>query len=270
MFTTLFNLIRLLFATSFICISMAFSMNFTSISFLYCRIRGFLVATCNISALLCLSLAVIDQYLATCFRPQWRQYSNIRVARRAIIIITLVSVCHGLLYFIYFNQLSSINPSVCMATNSIFYQYHVYGLSIVYGNLFPLIAVIFGFLAYRNARSLLTRTNPIIRRELDKQLTSMVLLEIGIYACTYTPYSIINAISALNTNREPVYLAQLSLINAIALSISFLSNGNSFYTYNFASKRFRRQTKYVFYDVFMNKCRRNRIIPINIENPVEI
>ncbi|CAF1193746.1 unnamed protein product [Adineta ricciae] len=230
--------------------------------------RTFLVSTCNLSALTCLCLSVIDQYFATCTRPQWHRYSNIRIAHRVIITITLIWCCHAILFLINFNQLSPINPSICIASNFIFLQYNVYLYFITYGNLFPLIAVVFGLLAYRNARTLLTRTNPIIRQELDKQLTTMVLVEICVYVCTYTPFSIVNSISSLNTNKEPIFLAKLSLANAIALTLSFLSNGNSFYTYVCVSKRFRRQAKYVLYDLFISKCgRENRIIPVNTENP---
>ncbi|CAF1158331.1 unnamed protein product [Adineta ricciae] len=269
MFMALFNLIRMTCSTSFIAISMAFSTNFTSVLLLYCQIRAFLVATCNLSALICLCLSVIDQYFATCFRPTWQRFSNIRIAHRMMVIITLISSCHAILYLIYLNQLSPTNPSVCISSNSIFSQYHVYGFFITYGNLFPLIAVTFGLLAYRNARSLSTRANLLVRRELDKQLTTMVLVEICVYVCTYTPYSIVNTVSSLNTNRDPILLAKLSLANAITLTISFLSNGNSFYTYICVSKRFRRQAKYVLYDLYINKCRPNRIMPANIEHQAD-
>ncbi|UJR12250.1 hypothetical protein I4U23_016427 [Adineta vaga] len=266
MFMALFNFIRLIFSTSFIAISMAFPVNFTSTIVFYCQIRSFLSATCYLSALTCLCLSVIDQYFATCSRPQWQRWSNIRIAYRLILITIVIWFCHATIYYIYLDQLSIINPSICSSSNLQFNQYHAYVYTIVYGNLFPLIAVIFGLLAFRNARSLATRANPLIRRELDKQLTTMVLVEICVYVCTYMPYSIIYVISTLNTNRNPVFLAQLSLASAITFTLSFLSNGNSFYTYMCVSKRFRRQAKYVLYDLLANKCQQNRIIPIHTEN----
>ncbi|CAF1525514.1 unnamed protein product [Adineta steineri] len=116
-------------------------------------------------------------------------------------------------------------------------------------------------MAYRNARTLTTRVDPLVRRELDKQLTIMVLVEICVYVCTQVPYSITNGFISLSIDRDPVFVAQFNLINAITLTINILSNGNSFYTYFCVSKRFRRQAKYVLYDFYMNHCRQNQVHP---------
>ncbi|UJR08394.1 hypothetical protein I4U23_012665 [Adineta vaga] len=259
-----FNLIRFILSSQFLAISMAFSINFTSI-FFYCQLRNFIAAACKFSSLSCLCLAVIDQYFATCSRQRWQQWSNIPIARRAIIIATLIWIGHAIPFFLYFNELSPINPALCISSNPILFEYNVYGYYFTYGNLFPLIGIIFGLLAFRNARSLITRTNPLVRRELDKQLTKMVLVEIFVYVCTYMPFSITYAISSFNTNKDPIFLTELKLVNAITLTMTFLSNGNSFYTYVCVSKRFRAQAKHVFYDMHMNRRRQNRINPSHIK-----
>ncbi|CAF1400788.1 unnamed protein product [Adineta ricciae] len=261
----LFNLIRFILSSPFLAISMAFPINFLSVSFFYCQLRNFVVAACNFSALSCLCLAIIDQYFATSSRPRWQQWSNPRIAHRAVIIAALIWAGHAVPFFLYFNQLSPVNAALCISSNAVLYEYNVYVYYLTYGNLFPLIAAIFGLLAFRNARSLTTRPNPLVRRELDKQLTTMVLVEICVYVCTYMPFSIIYTISSFNTNNNPVFLAQLKLANAITLTLTFLSYGNSFYTYSCVSRRFRHQAKYVFYDMHMNRHRQNQIKPSHIE-----
>ncbi|CAF0926133.1 unnamed protein product [Adineta ricciae] len=267
---SVFNLIRLVFSTSFVTISMAFTINWTSAIIFYCQIRNLIVATCVISAVTMLCLAIIDQYFATCTRPQWQKWSNIKIAYRLTIIISTIWTANGVLYMIYLRQMSPINTAVCIPVDRIFLQYHVYGYFLTLSNLFPLIAVIFGILSYRNARTLTTRTHPLVRRELDKQLTVMVLVEITVYVFTYLPYSITSGFLQLNTNRDPVTLAQLNLINAVTLTINILTNGSSFYTYICVSQRFRRQAKYVLYDVYMNRFRQNRVEPERVTNEIFI
>ncbi|CAF1540957.1 unnamed protein product [Adineta steineri] len=89
----------------------------------------------------------------------------------------------------------------------------------------------------------------------------MVLVKICVYVCTQVPYSITNGFISLSTDRDPIFVAQFNLINAITLTINILSNGNSFYTYFCVSKRFRRQANHVLYDFYMNHCRQNQIHP---------
>ncbi|UJR17783.1 hypothetical protein I4U23_004682 [Adineta vaga] len=261
LFMSIFNFIRLIFSTSFVVISMAFPVDWTSAIVYYCSIRNLVVATCVISAVTMLCLAIIDQYLATCSRPQWQQWSTIRLAHRLTIIVSILWTIHAISYMIFFRQLSLINTAICASSDPIFFQYHIYGYVLTLSNLIPFVAIIFGILSYRNARTLTTRINPLVRRELDKQLTIMVLVEICVYVCTYFPYSITSGFLSLNTNRDPVVLAQMNLINAVTLTVNILTNGNSFYTYICVSKRFRRQAKYVLIDIHRNFCRKNQINP---------
>ncbi|CAF0844141.1 unnamed protein product [Adineta steineri] len=240
---------------------MAFTIDWSSVIIYYCQIRSFFSSTGTFGAIIILCLAIIDQYFATCTRIRRQRWSNIKVAHCLTLIVSIILTAQGVLYSIYFRQISPVNTAICISVNHNFLLYHTYGYFLVLGNLFPLIAVIFGIMAYRNARTLTTRVNPLVRRELDKQLTIMVLVEICVYVCTQIPYSITNGFISLSTDHDPVFVAQFNLINAITLTINILSNGNSFYTYFCVSKRFRRQAKYVLYDFYINHNRQNQVHP---------
>jgi hypothetical protein len=68
--------------------------------------------------------------------------------------------------------------SSCAITNSIFYKYNYYiVLPVLIGFLPVIIIIIFGILAYRNVKQIAYRIVPLVRRELDKQLTVMVLVQ---------------------------------------------------------------------------------------------
>jgi len=151
-------------------------------------------------------LAVIDQYFSTCTRPRWQQWCNIKLAHRLIGIIIIICSLHGIPYFIFYNHIifPSTNTTICQITNAEFLKYHTYGYFLTLSNLLSVITAVFGLIAYHNARHLAYRTIPLIRRELDKQLTIMVLVQVLINFCTYLPYSIqcMYALIVINQN-EP-------------------------------------------------------------------
>ncbi|CAF3875857.1 unnamed protein product, partial [Adineta steineri] len=154
---SLFNFIRLIFSLSAVTTSMAFTIDWSSVTIYYCQIRSFFHSTCTFGAIIILCLAVIDQYFATCTRVRWQRWSNIKVAHYLTLIVSIILTAQGVLYSIYFRQISPVNTAICISVNHDFLLYHTYGYFLVLGNLFPLIAVIFGIMAYRNARTLTTR-----------------------------------------------------------------------------------------------------------------
>ncbi|UJR17537.1 hypothetical protein I4U23_004432 [Adineta vaga] len=237
-----FNFIRLSFSTVFIIISLSFGMNYSVSIFFFCQLRNLIATTCNMGSITCLCMA--------------QQWSNIKVAHRITVIITLIWLLNRIPYVIFFDKISSTNTAVCVTVNSIFLQYHTYGYFLTYNNLIPLITIIFGFMAFQNVRNLRYRSIPLVRQELEKQLTIMVLTQTLVYVCTYSPYSVVSTISAVNTNRDSVYLAVKNLVNAVTVILS-----SSFYTYVCVSQRFRRQLHYVLYKMYLVRCYKNQIMP---------
>ncbi|CAF0931774.1 unnamed protein product [Adineta ricciae] len=145
---SVFNFIRLVFGTSLIIISTAFPINWTPALLYYCQLRTSIIGLCYLGAITTLCLAVIDQYFATSARPQWQRWSNIKLAHRLVLVITIIWALHASLFFIYFNQLALSNTSTCIATNQIFVQYYIYGYFFTYGNFFPLVSAMFAVLAF--------------------------------------------------------------------------------------------------------------------------
>ena len=46
--------------------------DWTSLSLLYCKLRMYLLVVCTNISMICMCLATIDQYPATCYRPHWQ------------------------------------------------------------------------------------------------------------------------------------------------------------------------------------------------------
>jgi hypothetical protein len=164
-------------------------------------------------------LAVIDQFLATCSHPRWHQWNNMKVARFMVIGTVILWILHGIPFLIYYNHiLSPITGEVdCVITNTIFQKYSTICFSAFIASTLPIsIMILFGILAYRNVQQIAYRTVPLVRRELDKQLTTMVLVQVFFDIFAVTPL-IIYSISSLiiSTPNNLLTLTELNFISKI-------------------------------------------------------
>jgi hypothetical protein len=195
-------------------------------SLFFCKIRYSVFFSCSLISMTCLCLATIDQYFATSTRLRWQQWCNIKVAHRLTTIFVIIWTLHGIPYLVLYNHIivSSTNQTTCQVTNNVFNQYMTYGYYLTLNNLLPLVTVVFGLMAYHNARNLAYRTVPLVRRALDKQLTVMVLVQVLISFCALLPFSIANIFAVINTKQtDPVFVAKVSLANIIAANFIILS-----------------------------------------------
>ena len=100
-----------------------------------------------------------------------------------------------------------------------FARYNTFGYVFVLMGVLPLlIMVCFGLLAYRNVRNLAYRTVPLVRRELDKQITQMVLIQVIYNIFALAPYTI--ATTALFIS--PSFSDVMSFITNIVVLINNL------------------------------------------------
>ncbi len=94
--------------------------------------------------------------------------------------VVIMWILHGIPFPMYYNHtISSITgTSSCVITNVIFQKYYtVVYLPVLMGILPVIIMIIFGIWAYRNVQQIAYRAVPLVRSELDKQLTVMVLVQ---------------------------------------------------------------------------------------------
>lgn len=257
-----------------------FSIDWTQTSVVYCKFRLYLFQTWSLLSCTCLCLATVDQFFATCSHPHWQRWNRIKIACRLLVVFGVIWILQGIPYLIFFNQvqLPSTNKTICTMTNVIFYQYRVYFIGLILSGILPvIITVLLGFMAYRNVQKLIHQTVPLARRELDKQLTVMVLIQIIFNCFTVLPYFILNAIiSSVNITEDPINAAKIQLINIITLHLFYFNFGVSinqfdlqslffflqypFYLYVCASERFRRQLIHVLFDIHLNQWRPQRIV----------
>ncbi|CAF1354764.1 unnamed protein product [Adineta steineri] len=240
-----------------------FNIDWGQSSLFYCKFRLFLLNTFTLISLICISLATIDQYFGTCPYPRWQRWCNFKFAYRLVTVFVLIAIVHNIQYCLFYNQIQSpITGKVsCKITNEIFAQYVSYWFNIVFIGFLPIIiTTLFGSLAYYNIQQLRFRTLPLFRRELDKQLTIMVLVQTATSFFTLTPFNILSALS-LNTSimNDPILAGKIQGLLTIGIFLYYLTFAIPFYIYICVSERFRRQLIYVVFEILLNRCQRPRI-----------
>ncbi|CAF1423290.1 unnamed protein product [Rotaria sordida] len=183
-FMSFFNIGQLIFSLFPRIMTSGFVIDWTQTSLFYCKFKGYILQICSLTSFTCICLATIDQFMATCFNPRWQQWNNIKLARSLCIITASFWILHGIPYLVFYNiiEMPKTGQLTCTITNAIFQQYFIYFYVLILGLVLPIsITVIFGLLAYRNIQQMAYRTIPLVRRELDKQLT--VMSPFYIYIC---------------------------------------------------------------------------------------
>ena len=208
-------------------LSVAFGFDWTNTYLSYCKFRYYFFQVFAILSYTCMYLATIDQYFATSAKLQWRRYSNIKLARWLFGIFSIIWIIHGIPIIIFYDLVTSkvTNQTYCKILNYNFQQYYKYFYLLILLGIIPVfISLLFGILAYRNVQQLLYRTVPIVRRETDKQLTIMVLVQ-NIYNLFFIiPYIVGYSLSLnVNIDADPIYVAQIELTSAITGALYYMS-----------------------------------------------
>ncbi|CAF0785856.1 unnamed protein product [Adineta steineri] len=203
-----------------------FGIDWTLTSLFYCKFRSYCFNVCASTSMTCVCLAIIDQYLATSSRVQWRQWCNIKIARRLVLLFVFIWIIHNIPYIIYYDQVISKTTGqvTCIITNNIFQQYAIYGTTLIIGKVIPIcITFVFGLLAYHNVQQLGYRTVPLVRRELDKQLTVMILVLIVFAFFTNIPYTIALIVSTIpQFTLDPVLSAQIQFATLVTTYLVYI------------------------------------------------
>lgn len=168
-----------------------FGVDWTESSLFFCKGRSFLLQFFALTSFSCMCLATIDQFLATSLRPRWQNVITLKRASICSAAIIAVWTLHGIPSVIWYEliQPSPTSQVVCRITNPVFQIYINNGYVLLLTGVLPIsVTLLFGSLAYRNVRQIPYRIIPLVRRELDKQLTSMVLVQIVYNFLVLLPY----------------------------------------------------------------------------------
>ena len=203
-----------------------FGLDLTKTSLFYCKFRSFGIQVFGYISFTCMCLATIDQFLATCAGVYWRQWNNIQFTQRLCAGLSLLWILYCIPYLVLYDQTVTAGGAsvTCTNTNLFFRQYHAYMNNIVLSSSLPiLITVVFASLAYKNVRLIAYRAVPLVRRELDKQLTNMVLVQVVWNFFVLVPYTLATVLPLATTlNNYPDTNAQLSFALSTTACVYYL------------------------------------------------
>lgn len=226
MFMSFVNLGQLLMGLTIRIMIYTFGIDWTQSSLFYCKFRNYSLQPCVLTAVTCMFLATIDQFFATCSNPRLQQWSNIKVAHRLTAGFTLFWILYATPCLVYYTQI--VSPStgkiICTVAYRTFQLYNTYVTMLVLEGILPFsITILIGSIAYYNVRHVAHRTVPLIRHELDKQLTTMVLVQVFYNTIVFAPF-IVMTVVGLNTNtiQDPVIVAELQFANIISFILFYL------------------------------------------------
>ncbi|CAM4762399.1 unnamed protein product [Rotaria magnacalcarata] len=165
------------------------------------------------------------------------------VAHHAFVISFFIRIIHGIPTLIYQTRTISTTTEVakCEILNSVFQKYYNYGFIIILASSLPVVlTTLFGSLAYHSIRQLAFRTVPLVRRELDKQLASMVLVQAVFNFYVIVPYIVRYVVNfSTNMTRDSYNYVILQFAINLTLNLLYLCFATPFYIYTCVSARFQ-------------------------------
>ncbi|CAF0729200.1 unnamed protein product [Adineta ricciae] len=242
-----------------------FAVDWTTLSVVYCKFRIYFFHFCGLCALAGISLAIIDQFLATSTRPQWRQCSNSKNARYLSILTLIFWLAYLCPHLVNFDIVVDDRPS-CAITNSVYAKYYNDIFIPVIWFILPYsIIILFGLLTYRNIRNISYRTVPLLRRRIDEQLTMMIYIQATFSVMITIPYMIyLTVLSHVSFSADQFTMDRLLLVQNSVILLYYTCSASPFYIYVCASERFRRQLHHVFTGYFRNRWQKRRVHVIDI------
>jgi hypothetical protein len=224
----------------------------TSYSLLLCKSRYYFSNTWGQVARYLITLACIDRFVLTTSNPRFQAMHRPKVARK----IMCIAIVFYHVFLIHLAILTTIQNGQCgqFGVYYLLYQIHV----LIFLSLIPLVLMsVFGYWTYRNVRQLYARIRPaetavnqqaitaVPRR--DRDLLTMVLTEVLVYAATMFWYPFILLEIALTTYldvRKSTERIQIEgLLYTIATLFLYINSAIAFYLYLIVSKPFRKDLK---------------------------
>ena len=205
----------------------------------------------------------VDRFLSTSQNVQLRSWSSMRLAKRTVLLSSVVCVLLPypqvfICYTINQRNICALSNNLCKAT--------VDATALAFNSgLPPILMVLFSVLTIQNVKRVHRFHSQQQRR--DIQLIKLVLIQVVILVLLATPITAQKVYSSILTSitKNPFDTAVDSLLAQIAIEISYISNSVAFYIYSLTSKTFRREVRGIF--CAWLPClgqRRNRVQPNSI------
>lgn len=201
---------------------------------IWCKFRYLLVQSSVIPGFYMICMSAIDQFFSTNYRFYQRQTCTMKLARILIFSIICFWIVHAIVFVL---TLQVQPPFGCIISNYVWLQYCTYVFYPILTGILPVvIAAFFSILAFQNVRRIVRRQIPIVRRRLDKQMTTLVLLRVIFFVLFLLPY-VAYRIFVINfpvSSTKPMEFAIVRIIQVVTTSSFHMNATVSYISYIFS------------------------------------
>ena len=223
--------------------------------FILCKLRFYILHTCDSISLICICMATFDRYLISSRKVRLRKLSTRRQQTKLIILFIVFLIgLHALPIAIFF-EISSTGQ--CTILSPVYLYYYLYTFQIFLHGIFPIVFLsIFGFLTFRQLKNLTNQTGQqqnyhhrhrYRTSNSGKQLTRMLLLISMAIILSCIPYSIEQCITVMFLNDDRLKSSKFFLYHVISHILYYTNPVSSFYIYYISTPNFRIQLQRILF-----------------------
>jgi hypothetical protein len=212
---------------------------------LYCKTKTFLTYIGLAGSAWFIVGACADRYASSSLAVRIRSFSQVKVARRVVIIISIIVI---LVYFqMNFCFDGTIQAANCYPSTPFCNTWNDYNLLVTFSLFPPILMLILGWMTIQNVRN-----GRHLRRETsakDRQLTAMLLIQVTCITILSMPISIqkIYAAITLNQTKDAYQTAVANFFATFVVLLALMNASTSFYLFTLTGKVFRQQLKLLFF-----------------------
>ncbi|CAF0799438.1 unnamed protein product [Rotaria sp. Silwood1] len=217
-----------------------------------CKLRIFFVYSSLCLIQWFVVLASIDRFFSTCHTIQYRQFSSLKIARRAVALIILIIALahfHTLIWWTVDYIDTDLYCNIFISEYELAFQIFF----LTFSCMLPIILmIIFGMLMILNVRKLhiqIAAQNNGVRsdrsRSKDRQLVTMLLVQVIAMICCTAPFATVNIFDMIVRYMDKIiYNPKIKqFFDNICRLILYLNPMIGFYIYTLFSRAFRTETK---------------------------
>lgn len=228
-----------------------------------CKIRFYLRFTSITLSTWFILFACIDRFLSSCTNVTFRSWSSLKIAKRVILIATIIGFICPYTQVLFCCSISSKN--VCTFSNSICRTGVDITLLLCNSGIPPALMVLISTLTIQNIK-FLNRIN--IRHRRSVQLSRILLVQVIILVLFATPITAqkIYSFATASLQKSDLTVAISSLFNQITTEISYINSSTAFYIYSITSKTFRKEVSQILSSSPLCPCfKTNAVRPIAVK-----
>ena len=225
-----------------------YQLDATKISLISCKLITYIYQTSLLSSPYFIVLASIDRYCASSTNANLRKFSNVKITRRAILLVIIVIMLFyiGTLILIDVRQTDTFGCRI--RADTIYKQIYTIMQVVVLGIIAPCLMLVFGAMTIYNTKRVGIIPTGISRhRRTEKQLARMLLLQVSTHIILTLPtcvtYLILVTPNTISTTKI-FYFARI-----MSQLLLYLSYTTAFFLYVISAQMYRKELMKLVYKI---------------------